>query len=316
MKKLRNHLNKLLVQYGWVVYLYLKLRHLKSFISDLFRKMVGKKPVLDLLELHVADQCNMNCKSCFHFSNLVKEESFADLDQYKHDLKHLSQLFDTIKNIHLMGGEPLLNPDLAQFIYETRAVFPKAKIHILTNGILCSKMTDTLIDAIKSCQVFMRVSIYKPMINKRKRVEEFFKQHGISYWVSDPYLRFAKYLNPAGVSDPKKTVTKCQASRCTFLSQGTIARCALPANIKYFNAHFQLLLEMEKDLTNIHDLALDGFTLKKKLFKPMGACRYCDKVEWIDWEQTKKLDRSDTKMTDFCVSRKCSENLSKGGEIL
>ena len=299
LHQLRNTINKRLVQSPFVVTCFLKSRRLYSNVDDFVKKMCGKKPVLYLLEYHVTEHCNMNCKSCFHFSNLVKDVEFGDFQQYTHDLKRLATLFSNIKNIHLMGGEPLLNPDLPQFIHATKRAFPKTTIHILTNGILIPKMSEDLIAAIGACDVQMRVSIYKPMIKKREEVIRFLTKHRIKHWVSDPYLHFAKYLNPKGNSNPKKAISGCPASRCTFLNNGQIARCALPFNIKYFNQHFEKSINMEKDRIDLHDKALDGFRLKQLLLKPLGACRYCKKVQWIPWEQSKKRDRSDVALDDF-----------------
>jgi len=231
---------------------------------------------------------------------LVKKTKFGDLRQYLHDLERLSTLFSNIKNIHLMGGEPLLNSELPHFIYTTRRLFPNTTIHILTNGILITKMNEDLLEAIKTCNVQIRMSTYEPMIDKREEVINFLEMHQIKHWVSDPYLQFAKYLNPSGNSNSKKAVAGCPASRCTFLSNGKVARCALPFNIKYFNQHFVKDIDMAQDQINIHNEHLDGFMIKKRLLEPMDACRYCKKVEWIPWAQSKKRDRSDTTLDDFC----------------
>ena len=300
LHQFQNTINKKLVQSSFIVILFLKFRRFYSNIDDFFKKLHGKKPVLYLLEYHIAEHCNMNCKSCFHFSNLVKEVEFGDFEQYIRDLKQLSTLFSNIKNIHLVGGEPLLNSELPQFIHATRRILPKTTIHILTNGMLIPKMSEALLEAIQICNVRMRVSIYKPMIGKREQIVGFLEKHRIKHWVSDPYLYFAKYLNPEGNGDPKKSVSGCPASRCTFLSNGRIARCALPFNIKYFNQHFEKNIDMTQDHIDIYNEQLDGFTIKQRLVKPMSACRYCKKVDWIPWEQSKKRDRSDIMLDDFC----------------
>jgi len=297
---LKNKINKKLVQSSFTVIWFLKFRRLYSNIDDFLRKLFGKKPVLYLLEYHIAEHCNMNCKSCFHFSNLVKQPEFGNFEQYIRDLRRLSMLFSNIDRIHLMGGEPLLNPELLQFIDATRQFFPNATICILTNGMLIKKMKPELIEAILKNEVYLRVSIYQPMIDKRAEVATFLKQHGIKHWVSDPYLNFAKYINLEGNSNPKKVVAQCPASRCTFLSNGRLARCALPFNITYFNKHFGKKIAMIKDQLDFHDENLDGFQIKKQLLKPMSACRYCKKVEWIPWERSVKPNRSDATLDDFC----------------
>ena len=300
LHQFKNTINKKLVQSAFTVILFLKFRYLYANVDDFIKKLRRKKPTLYLLEYHITKHCNMNCKSCFHFSSLVKTVEYGDFNQYVRDLTRLTFLFSNIKNIHLMSGEPLLNPELPQFIHITRKILPNAKIHILTNGMQLLKMDGTLLEAIKSCEVHVRLSTYEPMVKKRAEIANFLTKQQIKHWMSDPYLHFAKYINPRGDSNPKKVVAQCPASRCTFLSNGKMTRCALPFNIKYFNQHFKTKIDMSNDQIDIHDEQLDGFKLKKRLLKPMAACCFCNKVEWIPWSQSKKRNRSDVTLNDFC----------------
>ncbi|MCL1993358.1 MAG: radical SAM protein [Spirochaetes bacterium] len=295
-------LAKRIVQIPLAVQTYMTLRYIFSMTDDFARKMLGKKPVLYLLEYHIADHCNMNCKGCYHFSCLVKSESFPQLQHYRRDIQRLAALFANIKTIHLMGGEPLLNNELPGFIRETRAAFPAAKICILTNGILYKKIEGELLEAIKLCDVLVQVSLYKPMIPRKDEMRAYFLNQGIKHWIGEPVLYFAKYINPAGDSDPVKTSRQCPASRCTFLGDGHIARCALPFNIGYFNRHFGLDIPAQQDKTDIHSGDSDGFALKRKLLRPMPLCKYCRRLKWAAWEPAacKPAAGGAHNIEDFC----------------
>ena len=112
--------------------------------------------VLEYLEYHVAHHCNLNCRGCGHLSNLVEEESFGDFNQFKRDLTRLSELFENVKVIRLMGGEPLLNPDCISFVETARDVFPKARISIVTNGLLLPSMSCEFYRQVKKMNVGYR----------------------------------------------------------------------------------------------------------------------------------------------------------------
>jgi len=184
-----------------------------------------------------------------------------------------------------MGGEPLLNPELTQIIRVTRETFPKAKIHLITNGILHKKIVGNLLEEIKSCDVEVQVSLYKPMVLKRNELENFFREQGVRYWISNPIVYFGKYLNLEGNSNPKQSVSQCHASRCTFLQKGYIARCPLPFNIRHFNYRFGQDILMEHERINIHGNDGDGYSIKKRLRRPMESCRYCGNIQWVEWEK-------------------------------
>ena len=44
------------------------------------------------VEYHVIDKCNLNCKSCAHFSNLVEEAVHRPLDKIKNDFARIHKL--------------------------------------------------------------------------------------------------------------------------------------------------------------------------------------------------------------------------------
>ena len=52
-----------------------------------------RKPELEYLETHLVDHCNLNCKACTHFCPLVKNKYFHNIDNFKKDIKVLSQKF-------------------------------------------------------------------------------------------------------------------------------------------------------------------------------------------------------------------------------
>ena len=69
-----------------------------------------KKPVLEYVESEITQFCNLNCKGCADFINLVSDKKHYDLEEFMRDYTRLSELFCTVKKIRLMGGESLLNP--------------------------------------------------------------------------------------------------------------------------------------------------------------------------------------------------------------
>jgi len=273
-------------RYRLFVVIYLKALNIISKTDDSVRKLFGKKPILPRLEYHVSEQCNLNCKSCFHFSNLVSSNEFPDFNSFSKDLYRLRDMFDNIRVIRFLGGEPLLNPQLPLFIEEARKVFPKAKINLLTNGMLFERIDGQLSDTIKTCNAAVKVSLYKPLVNRKDEIKQFFKIAGIKFSISNPILYFGKHLNPAGSSKPKDSVKQCHASRCTFLKNGFLARCPMPFNIKHFNSHFGHSVSMGHELIDIHNVMADGYNIKAVLRQPMDSCRFCGKVEWVPWEQS------------------------------
>ena len=98
---------------------------------------LAKQPLTKLqFAFSVATHCNLNCKGCAHFSPLSKEE-FPDFAEAERDFARLGELFHgKCSSISLMGGEPLLNPQIEDYCRMVRKYFPVGDVQIVTNGIL------------------------------------------------------------------------------------------------------------------------------------------------------------------------------------
>jgi organic radical activating enzyme len=96
-----------------------------------------KKLVIPKLDMHIADSCNLKCEQCDHFSNYL----FTTVHSY-----------DTIKSwiepwssrilpdyFHILGGEPLMNPDICTILPMIRSYFEEANIILWSNGLLLKK---------------------------------------------------------------------------------------------------------------------------------------------------------------------------------
>jgi hypothetical protein len=113
-------------------------RHSEPLIRAVYSLTGMKAPWnFDAFDVHLTDHCNLNCAGCNHFSPLCREGRFADLGVFARDMGRMSALFaDRSPIVHLLGGEPMLHPDVEKFLPIARAAFPKSVIQIVTNGLL------------------------------------------------------------------------------------------------------------------------------------------------------------------------------------
>ena len=88
---------------------------------------------LPYLEYHIADHCNLNCKACEHYSGLVSEPHYPDLEKFSSDLCKLHEFIDDIGTIRILGGEPLSQYNLfltAMIIQTVKEHLPQVSIWI------------------------------------------------------------------------------------------------------------------------------------------------------------------------------------------
>ena len=77
--------------------------------------------------------CNVQCKACYNSTNKIHLKSFEEI---KKDF-YLIRQFRPISAVGLIGGEPLLHPQLFEIIKFLKE--KKVSIEIFTNGLLITK---------------------------------------------------------------------------------------------------------------------------------------------------------------------------------
>jgi organic radical activating enzyme len=283
------------------------LSNKKMRLFEAVRKAIGLKPTLNYLEIHLADHCNLNCKGCSHFSPLAQKQ-FTDIKSYKKDMGQLHLLFASIHKLVLLGGEPLLNSQINEFLNITRSFFSKSKIIIVTNGSLLPKMPEEFWKTCKACSVDIDISIYPPLKSKESYLIELVKEKNlrVSVHLVDSFQAF---YNPKGDTFVKQAFKTCQKRMSTpMLKEGKIYICPKPATINYFNQKFGLKLP-DSGFVDIYSSILNGWKIKEFLNKPSSICSFCtlgwDVVPTFPWENSK------LELTDWQAHSQASQKKQK-----
>jgi organic radical activating enzyme len=240
---------------------------------EVVMKVFRIKPGLTHLEIHLVDHCNLNCKACDHLSPIA-DKWFANIDIFRSDLEQLDKLFSGIHTIYLLGGEPLLHPDVESFLFIARKQFPNAKLVIMTNGLLLDKMPDSFWKSCKDTSTKLIFDVYPPLYHKEKQLLNLVKSKGVNI-VSSKVQSFQACLNLKGDSDPNETFKKCCYRLIHQLKEGKIYTCAIPMVVQYFNKRFGTQLP-SAGWINIYTPNLTGWGIKKALDAGgFSTCAYC-----------------------------------------
>ena len=267
------------------IYNGMRLEEKKLYTSDnvdgLITPMLSDS-YLSYLEYHVADHCNMNCKYCTHFSPLVKEPVMLSPDSVVSDLKRLKSYIDDIGVIRILGGEPLLNPDLSEFVEATRQIYPKAVITVVTNGLLLDRINRNLINTMQRCVAFFHISYYPPLKNKIDEIKKFLVDQNIAYTISPLIDEFNK-TQLDGPTGNKDFFYSCFQARCNCIYDGKLAPCFAPFMTKYFNEAFEKDYPVNEGI-DLYDDENTTESIKLKLLYPLERCLYCTSGRMRPWE--------------------------------
>lgn len=132
-----------------------------------------KKPiVVDNLDIHVVNSCNLRCQGCNHLANYGYGGLFTEKELVDWIKPWMGRL--AFKRISLLGGEPLLNPNLKNICIAYRRLFPseQTKLRITTNGILIKKCP-WLKELIQEYNIHIQVSLH--VLNGGKKYPKLIK---------------------------------------------------------------------------------------------------------------------------------------------
>ena len=248
---------------------------------------------LETMEVHASDHCNLNCKNCSMFCGLVDKPVFPDYDEFEKGIDRLKTYFSHIKKFRVIGGEPLLNPELGRFLIKIRQTYPYTDIRLISNGILVMQMSEELIHTIKENDVTFIVTQYTALKASIDRIKAFLDDRGIKNIVTEAVLEFQKIYNAKGDSPIEENFYRCHwKGSCATMYGTRIATCFPPFVLHYLSDAFSLNIP----ISGIIDLSGDGLSAKeirKRMHTPFDLCRYCaPKGSWSDWEVMTKGSRN------------------------
>ena len=249
-------------------------------------------------EVHLTDHCNLNCARCSHFSPIAPEY-YLNCETFEQDCIRLFELtHGKIERMHLVGGEPLLHPELNKILTIAGKYFNDGVIEIITNGILLLKQPEEFWEICKKNKITIIITNY-PVKRNDEKIKELAKTHEIDleYWGGDVKTFHHIPLDINGEQDPEENFKKCESKNlCIQLKEGKLYTCPTAAYIKIFNEYFKKKLDTsENDYVDIYKVR-NIKEIFKNLSKAIPFCRYCnmpDAKSGIEWSI------SDKKITEW-----------------
>lgn len=248
--------------------------------------------ILPYLEISINTHCNLNCNGCGNFSNIASK-TFYDVTRFENDFKRLSILFENIKVIRLLGGEPLLNPDVLKYVRIARDSFPNSKVLIVTNGLLLHNQPTEFWETLSDLNIRIDLSRYKTLSDiMLQEIELLCQKYKIFLNVEDVNT-FTQSLNLREDTDKTVGFNACikLGGYCLNLKNGHIFLCAPAAYVSFFNEKFGTTLFEEPGI-DIHNHTAEEIIEYNS--KPSEACKWCSynpsNTEWKNEKTVNILD--------------------------
>lgn len=248
----------------------------------------------------VTQACNISCTGCTNYSDLV-HSGYLTWEQGKKQIVPWLERLE-IPDFGILGGEPLMNPDIRNWIKGLRELMPNSQIRFTTNGLLLEKNFD-IVDLLHDIgNVVFKIAVHQKneaLEDVIKKVYEKFKwepvtEFGVSRYKTTNNLRFhvrrpdifyKTFVGSYANMRPHNNVSSeafeiCCQQTCPLLYNGKIYKCStsglLMDTLKKFNypnkEQWESYIQdgLEPTATNIEiDRFLENFG------KPNAVCAMC-----------------------------------------
>jgi hypothetical protein len=274
---------------------------------------------LERIEFYITNVCNLTCNNCNRFNN-YNFKGWQRWSDYSADYKKWSEKF-SFTQLVLLGGEPLLNPDITSWITGLNELWPNAGVQILSNGYRLNYV-DGLYDLMLQGKCWMVITLHNP--NEEQfvidEIKKFLKSECTVVEIpnGDPYVRAgALYTNKSGVriitqwadrfdvssivpgpngrltlhqSDPLQAHGKCSFVRNKnyHFIRGKLYKCGPVALMPEFDQQYTLdISESDREILNSYsplsadELASQAEDFLKHIDDPIAQCKFCPATHQI-----------------------------------
>lgn len=190
------------------------------------------------VEIHASNACNLTCESCSHFSNnghkgfIKPEEADYQMGLWSHRLNPIM--------FSLLGGEPLLNPQIDEIIKITRKHWT-CNIEFVTNGLLFPKCLNTgkLLNELGFNIVISKHSYDDEYEKLYDEALKFLDKNNVHYFIRDSvkrwtrrYKGFGPDVMPFEDNNPESSWKICPCKSCLQILDCKLYKCAVIAYLQ------------------------------------------------------------------------------------
>ena len=274
---------------------------------------LNEKIKIPKVEFYITNVCNLNCSRCNRFNDHAFK-GWQKWSEYEQAYKSWSDKIQ-IDQIVILGGEPLLNPTICEWIAGINSIFQK-EVQVLTNGIRLNK-TPGLYEAIQNSSDpgitnWVGISVHNSndiewYLNE---VKTFLKgklfwqdSHcggadycvsdqngvGVGIWLQDHFSNAAVHRLSNGRlglynNDPVEAHKICNFAqfKCYHFIRSKLYKCGPVALFPEFDQQFSLdLPDSDRELINSYrPLSIDEFDNRGVEFladidNPIPQCKFC-----------------------------------------
>jgi len=208
--------------------------------------------VIEALEIHVVHSCNLLCEGCSHYSD-QGHEGIVSLQEADDWMRVWDRRVRPAR-FSLLGGEPTIHPQLAEFVALSRRHWPDAQLQVVTNGFLLHRHPELPVVLAGDANASISVSIHhrggayrEKLIPVMRLLHDWVRRYGIRVDYRPSHAFWTRRYNGSGAAmqpfddhQPRRSWENCTAKFCHQLFQAQIWKCPAVAYLQLQDAKYGL----------------------------------------------------------------------------
>ena len=257
-----------------------KDRVLKQYIYEekkaFFEKNIFRIPQI---EISITTRCTLKCKDCCALIPQLdnKKHIIMTTEDFKLYIDRICNSVDMIRQLIILGGEPLIHPHLAEIIEYAAKKDNIYFVRLITNGTVLpnEKLLNTLKKYNKRC--FVYISNYagneelSPIL-KNEQIKRILKENDIKcqsfdHWTWNEECGFQE--KEISETDTKSKMLNCYRTKCNTVINGHFDICSKMS----YGRELGLFEDDSIDILNSKNLREDLIKFYQKEY--FNACSHC-----------------------------------------
>jgi hypothetical protein len=244
---------------------------------------LGARLHVEAFELHVVEHCNLRCAHCCNMSPYL-DQRFLSVDDVAQQCTMMAQHL-AVDVFKIMGGEPLLHPQITDVLHAIRKSGISDVIRLFTNGLLLARMDDAFWQALDQ----LTISSYASAPVKPQLLDEYrdkARRFDVVLNVK-PVDQFSQVMAGARRDDAaavQRTYDACWLrDRCLIVRNGRFFKCTRAAYFAEYQARIAVAGPHPDPAAVVaaDGIPVDAPDLDTRLYEymnakaPLESCRYC-----------------------------------------
>ena len=243
------------------------------------------------LSVQITTKCTLRCKLCCTYTPYIKSPQHYTYENITNSLERFFLVFDKVGKFSMVGGEPLLHPQLPELVNFFTGYFDRmGMFEIITNGTIVPN--ERLLDALSgSNKVVIMVDDYGCNLStKVPQITDALNSAGIKHRVriyhgENAHLGGWLDLSDVSYKQRPESATKRIYKKCQFTFgnnknliyhiDGKIYICCVN------NKFLDFIPELSGEYVDLTDKSLTSDEIKKQILnlrdrEYLSACEYCN----------------------------------------